>query len=181
MTLAQVQAAVAVVAILIGTWAGLLIGIALLLPKHAAKAEMALELTPWRSFLIGLGMLLPIVISVVLIGSPVGALKVVGFLALLGLTGAISLGASGLALLMGRRIGEMSGAKTSFGALVRGSLVFSMAMGFPYIGWFLFLPVSLVISLGAGVTALFTYRQNAFPPVTPNRSDYDILGGQGVA
>jgi hypothetical protein len=124
------------------------------------------------------------VISFGLLYSPIGLLKLVGFLATLALTGVISLGASGLALLMGRRIGEMSGAKTSFGALVRGSLIFSFAIGFPYVGWFFFLPVSLVISLGAGVMSLLPNRQRAFPPVAPNRPNnrpnYDVLEGQGV-
>lgn len=50
MTLAQVQAAVAVVVALIGTWAGLLMAVALLLPDKADRAEAALETNSKRCF-----------------------------------------------------------------------------------------------------------------------------------
>jgi hypothetical protein len=166
MTLAQVQAAVAIVAALIGTWTGLLIAVALSLPKQTGMAEYALETAPRRCFLSGLGMTVLFIISIRFLQAPPPGAKLVGIGLLLALGVVLTIGAAGLAQLLGRRIGEMSGARTSFGTLVRGSLVYSLAMGFPLIGWYLFLPLSAVCALGAGAVALWPRRRPA--PLTPN-------------
>lgn len=168
MTLAQVQAAVAVVVALGLTWAGLLVAVSLLLPAHTEKAERTLEATPKRSFWHGLGVLLVAALALVALNIPNPLVKLVGFLMLLAFGCVLTIGAAGMAQLMGRRIGEMSGAKTSFGALVRGSLVFSAAVFFPLIGWYVFTPIASVCSLGAGFAALRSARRVATPPVTPS-------------
>ena len=54
-----------------------------------------------------------------------------GFLIITGLTCLLTLGGAGMAQLMGKRISEMSGAKTTFGALVRGSIAYSVGVFFP--------------------------------------------------
>lgn len=180
MTLAQVQAAVALITFLIATWAGLIIAMALLLPKQTGRAELALSDSPVRSLLVGLAMLIPGAISVVMAGSPAGALKLIGFLALIGIGGALAIGSAGVALLMGRRISEMTESRTGFSSLIRGSVVYSLALGFPLIGWFLFMPVSLVMSLGSGTRALWRSSQTVYPPVTPGKPDYDVLERRGA-
>jgi hypothetical protein len=164
--LGTVQAAVAVVVALIATWTGLLITVSLAMPKQTGMAEYALETAPRRCFLSGLGMLLLLLSSFRFLQAPLPGMKLVGILLLLALGAVLTLGAAGLAQLLGRRIGEMSGARTSFGTLVRGSLVYSLAMGFPLIGWYLFLPLSAVCALGAGAVALWSRRRPA--PLTPS-------------
>jgi hypothetical protein len=164
--LGTVQAAVAVVVALIATWTGLLITVALAMPKQAGMAEYALETAPRRCFLSGLGMTALLILSFRFLQAPLPGLKIAGILLLLTLGAVLTIGAAGLAQLLGRRIGEMSGARTSFGTLVRGSLVYSLAMGFPLIGWYLFLPLSAVCALGAGAVALWARRRPA--PLTPN-------------
>ena len=154
MTLAQVQGTFGLIAFLIATWAGLIIAIALLLPKHASRSEISLSETPLKSFFTGLLMLIPGAISLGLLRSPSGGAKLLGFLALSGVGAAIAIGAAGLATLMGRRISEMAEARSDFGTLVRGSVIYSLALGFPFIGWFVFLPISLVLAMGAGVRGI---------------------------
>lgn len=154
MTLAQVQAAVAVVVALIGTWTGLLMAVALLLPLQTGRAENALLETPKRCFGIGLLMLLVAVLGGVLIQIPNPLAKLAGAVVMLLLGVVLSVGAAGMAQVMGRRMAEMSGARTSFGMLVRGSLCYSLAVFFPYLGWFLFAPIASVCALGAGISAL---------------------------
>lgn len=102
-----------------------------------------------------------------LVSAPVPLLKLLGLLLLLGLSALMTVGATGMAKLMGRRIGEMSGARTSFGFLVRGSFVYSAALGFPLIGWYVFAPISLVCALGAGAAAFRSARRMVLAPPAP--------------
>ena len=180
MTLAQVQAVVALITFLIATWAGLIIAVALLLPKQTSRAEVELSDSPVRSFFVGTTMLAPTIVGSIMLRSPSGGVKLLGFAALICIGAALAIGASGVALLMGRRISEMSAARTGFGGLVRGSVVYSLALGFPLIGWFAFLPVSLILSLGSGARAVWRSSQTVYPPVNPTRPDYDMLEHRGA-
>ena len=182
MTLAQVQAAMAVVAVLVATWAGMMMAVALLLPKQSKRAGEALNGMPWVCGATGLGLAIMLIIGFVLLQVPAPLIKLIGMALLLGLGGLLSIGGAGVALLMGERIGELSGARTSFTALVRGSVVYSLAVGFPFIGWFLFAPLSLLFAMGAGVVALWPSRAIATPPMTPPapRPDYDLMERRGA-
>lgn len=154
MTLAQVQIGVAFVVTMIATWAGLLMAVALLFPQHAGRAEYSLETEPKKCMLSGLAMIGLFVLAIVLLNVPNPLVKLAGFLLTLAVLGLLVVGSAGLSHLLGRRIAEMSGAKTSFGCLVRGSLLFSLALGFPYVGWFLFAPLTALFTAGAGFLAL---------------------------
>jgi len=176
MSLAYVQAAAATVIYLIATWAGLMISMALLLPKQASKAEATLEKSPGRTFGVGIGMALILGISLLILNIPNPLAKLVGFLLLFGLGGLLAVGASGIAYLLGKRIGALSGEQTSFGTLMRGSIAYSLAGGFPIIGWWLFTPLTLLFALGAGTLAVLPDREVALPPIGPGqKSDYDVL------
>ncbi len=182
MTQAQVQAAMAFVVLLIATWAGTMMAVALWLPKQSKRASEALNGMPWVCGATGLGLAILLVIGIVLLGVPAPILKLAGIVLLLGLGALLSLGGAGIALLMGERISDLSGARTSFTALVRGSVVYSLAVGFPFIGWFLFAPLSIIFAMGAGVMALLPARQAAVPPMTPpaQRPDYDLMEHRGA-
>ncbi len=180
MTLAQVQAVVALVAFLIATWAGLIIAVALLLPKQTSRAEIELSESPIRCFGVGLLMLIPLLIAGGILHIPSGGAKLLGFLGLIAIGAALAVGSSGVALLMGRRISEMTDARSGFGGLVRGSVVYSLALGFPLIGWFGFLPVSLVLSLGAGMRAVIRSSAPVHPPISPSGPEYDVLDRRGA-
>src|SRR5579862_3302474 len=154
MTLAQVQAFVAAFLGLVASLTGLLTTVAVLMPAHAARAHRALDEAPKRTFFHGLGMVAAVVVAFVLLNIPNPLIKFAGFCLLLVLTAIATLGGAGLAQLMGQRIGEMSGARTSFGFLVRGSLAYSLGVACPYIGWLILGPLSLICILGAGVASL---------------------------
>jgi hypothetical protein len=156
MTLAQVQAFVAGVFALIASWASLMMAVSLLLPAHSRRAEQALISSAKRCFLYGVGMVLLFIVAIALVRIPNPLIRLIGLCILLGLGATMAIGAAGLAQLMGRRIGALSGAKTSFGALVQGSLIFSFALLFPLIGWWVFAPLAGILSLGAGVTGLLS-------------------------
>src|SRR5438067_13787788 len=83
MSLGQVQATVAFVLGMIGTWTGLLVSLAFLLPRQTRKAEETLSNTPWLCFGGGLGLGVLLVIALFLINLPLPPLKLIGFILLL--------------------------------------------------------------------------------------------------
>lgn len=163
MTLALVQATVGIMLTLIATWTGLLVSVAFLLPRAAAKSEHLLASEPWKCFFRGLGVALLLVLGLVAAGAGPPIIKLIGFGLLLFVGAIIAVGCSGVAQTIGRR-GEPQSAAPSFGMLVRGSLVYSLALGFPFVGWLVFAPLALVTAAGAGVIALLPEPHSAFTP-----------------
>ena len=163
MSLAQVQATVALFVALMISLTGLLTSVAILLPAHSQRAEAELEQSPKRCLYVGLATLLAFAFGIVLLNLPNPLLKLMGFALITAISGVVTVGGAGMAQLMGKRISEMSGAKTTFGALVRGSVAYSVAVFFPYIGWFVLAPISIVCALGAGVRAMRSPRPLSVP------------------
>ena len=178
MTLAQVQAVVALISALILSWAALLMAVALTLPEQTARAEAALMDRPKRCFAVGFGMAILLIIT--LISFRVPPLILPALLGSLSIGAVLVVGAAGLAKLMGTRIAKMSGWEGhSFGNLVKGSLVYSVAMLFPLIGWYLFLPISMLGAMGAGVLALWPRRKTM--PAVPPRVEVPAMDFSGMA
>ena len=181
MTLALVQATVAIILTMVATWTGLLVSVAFLLPRTAFRSEQLIGSEPWKCFFIGLGIALVLVIGMVAASAGFPIVKLFG-LGLIMLTGAlIAIGSAGVAQTIGKR-GEPDGVAPTFGMLVRGSLVYSLALGFPLLGWFVFAPLALALSAGAGVMALVPQRHTIYTPpnVPPSPSDYDLSGRTGI-
>ena len=173
MTLAQVQAVVALIAALILSWAALLMAVALTLPEQTNRAEDILETQPKKCFGVGLGMAVALIAGLFTLRIP--GVQLFGILFLLTLAAVFVVGAAGLAKLMGSRIAELSGWKgNSFSNLAKGSLVYSAAMLFPLIGWYLFLPLSMLGAMGAGLLAVWPKRKTA--PIAPlsNQPTMDV-------
>ena len=181
MTLALVQAIVAIMLTMIATWTGLLVSVAFLLPRAAARSEQLIAAAPWKCFFRGLlvAAVLAIGLIIVSVGPPLIKIFGMGVLMLVGAL--IAVGSAGVAQTIGKR-GEPDGSEPTFGMLVRGSLVYSLALGFPFVGWFVFSPIALVTAAGAGVMALMPERRNAYtPPAAPaGPNDYDIGGRTGA-
>ena len=155
MSLAWVQAIVALFVSMMVSLTGLLTATAVLLPVHTKKAERALERTTTKCLFGGIGLLFVFFIGIAMLPSPFPLAKLMGFLIITGIASLLALGGAGMAQLMGNRISEMSGAKTTFGALLRGSIAYSVGVFFPFIGWFVLAPLSILCALGAGVSAIW--------------------------
>jgi cadmium resistance protein CadD (predicted permease) len=180
MTVAYVQAIVATVLALVGTWTGLVIAVALLLPRQTERATNALTRSPGACFGGGLLVGVALLFMFVLVHIPLQPVKLVGGMGALLLGAVLSIGAAGTARLMGQRIGDMADASSPFANLVRGSVVYSVAMGFPFIGWLIFLPFAVVFGLGAGAAAMLPSRQATTPPYIPGKPEFDITERQGA-
>lgn len=181
MTLALVQAIVAWILLLITTWTGLLITIAFLIPEQTNRAETSLRNSTRRCFLTGLPIAVLMVVGVLLLSAGPGALKFLGVL-LLGFAGLIlTIGAAGMAQIIGMR-SDLESEKPSFPILLRGSLALSLAIGFPLIGWVIFAPIALIFAMGAGVAAIIPVRRSVYtPPNSPPTSpEFDFSNRQGA-
>ena len=179
MTLALVQALVAIVRTMIATWTGLLVSTAFLLPGSTSRAEQLLTRAPWWCVLRGLGMALLLVIGLAAAGAGPFVVKLFGFGILVFVGAIMAVGSAGLVQTIGRR-GAPEGTAPTFNMLVRGSLVFSLALGFPVVGWFVFAPIALILAAGAGIVAVVPQQGAAYSPPAPPTNEYDLSARTGA-
>ena len=146
---------------------GLLVAWALLVPATVERARVRLHDTPGRCVWFGSAVLVAALIPIArLIGLRAGLLQFGGWLGLCVLLACASLGAAGIAALMGERLRAAGLAVSAPGALVRGAVALELAAICPLIGWFLVIPLTTVGALGAAGFALLHWapRTVAAPP-----------------
>jgi len=143
----------------------------LMFPRLVGRASGRLEHTPWRCLAMGGGLALPLGIVVgMLLSMPYGAVQFLGGTLLFGSLALASLGASGLADLMGRRLTNKVGPGGSLLAgFLRGAVALELASAFPGIGWFLVIPLGTVAAFGAATFAVLGWMpgRNRAPAVEP--------------
>lgn len=131
----------------------------LLFPQSVDQARTRLAATPWRC--LGMGVVASFVFGIplaMLFAVPFGAVKFVAAMLLFGGLALASVGAAGLASEMGDRLARTSEGKLApAGALVRGALALELAAAFPFIGWFLVIPLVTLAGLGAACFALLRW------------------------
>jgi len=153
---------------------GLLTAWWLLFPATVERARLRLDHSPWSCFWLGgVATALLVVPIVVLLALPIGPAKLAGWgLIFLALTFA-SLGAAGLAAKMALRLqarGENSAVTAGVvtpGAFARAAIALELAAAFPVVGWFIFIPLAIVTSLGATVFALLRWVPARAPEAAP--------------
>lgn len=139
---------------------GLLMACWLLFPGRVGRAQTHLASRPLRSFVVG-------VVMLGIIGLPTLLLFAISlpFTTFLG-AGLIvvalafsSIGAAGLTGWMAERLAQKSGSGLSdAAAFVRAAIVLELGAAFPIVGWFLFIPFCIIISLGAATQAFIGRR-----------------------
>jgi len=89
-----------------------------------------------------------------------------------------SLGASGMAAMMGRRLLPRSEENTSEAAgFLRGAIALELAAAFPVIGWFLAIPIITLCSLGAAAFAVLGWMPEPKAALdAPTAQDQPALG-----
>jgi len=65
-----------------------------------------------------------------------------------------SLGAAGIALLMGERIDALNQHSSGLANILRGAVIYQLACLFPLIGWFVFWPIASITVTGAAIFGL---------------------------
>jgi hypothetical protein len=148
----------------------------LLFPGLVDKASQRVSATPWGS--LGLGTLTVIVAAVpigILLALPFGPAKFLGGVLLLGLLTFASIGAAGIASAMAHVLRSRMGDEGSpLGAFVRGALALELAAAFPFLGWFFFIPLTILASLGSATFALLGWGR-ARPGETTDQMEGTLL------
>lgn len=136
----------------------LIIAVNLLMPRITKRAQARLSQTFGKSFALGLpisGVLLLWVVITSQIGN--GLIQATAFIvAIIGM-GLATIGASGMARLLGERIGNRSSPHSEMHNLVRGSVVYLLACLTPIVGWFLFVPIASIAIVGAATFGLLNW------------------------
>jgi hypothetical protein len=138
---------------------GLLAAWWLLFPGTVERSRLRLEGTPWRCFWLGgIALAAASIPIAILLALPFGPSKLFGSLAISALLAVASLGAAGLAALMGARLAAHTGSGLSpAAAFLRGALALELAAAFPVIGWLIVIPLAIVTALGAAAFALLRW------------------------
>lgn len=152
--------------------AALLGAISLLLPGPVGRSRSALEAAPGRAFVLGLvNLVFFLALATLLVqasqaaGPIFGAL--LGVLAVIILAGLVALAALGLAGLVTLVRERMNQPVSPLVGMLRAAMLLEVAAVTPFIGWWLFTPAVLVISLGAGILSVVRRAPAAPAPLAP--------------
>ena len=156
----------------------------LLFPGPAGRAEARLAHTPGRTFSFGLLLTLIVAVLVLVLANgplPGANLAAVGLVIITLAVAAV--GAAGLTNWMAQRLSAQSKAGLSpAAAFIRAVVVLELAAAFPIIGWFLFIPLCLILCLGAAGLALLRHDPRRQPaPVGEPLVVGQAAGGGDVA
>ena len=136
----------------------------LLFPAAVDRARLRIQYTPGKSFWLGLAVLVAFLIPIlILLNLPSGFMKFLGFVAIGVMLILSSIGAAGLASRFADKLNRL-GSFSAIGAFVRGAVIIELASILPIVGWFIFLPIATVTSLGAAAFALLNWAPKTVAP-----------------
>jgi hypothetical protein len=135
---------------------GFLTTVWLLFPANVQRASWRIEHTPWRCFITGSAALIFVMFPIgILVSLPGGPAKFLGWSLAVIVLALSSLGAAGLAGYMGEGMRKHTHpTSTPLNVFLRGAIALELAAAFPLIGWFIVIPITTIICLGATVFAL---------------------------
>lgn len=131
------------------------------------KADCSVTL--FKPFLVGLPLTIAAVFAVAFLSKlpqPVGGISSLALICLF-ITYAGS-GVAGLATVIGERLPSPADALCPWKATIRGGIVLELSYILPFLGWFVLLPISIVI--GAGATTRAVIKTHRRKPKNENRS-----------
>ncbi|PID84981.1 MAG: hypothetical protein CSA11_07895 [Chloroflexi bacterium] len=135
------------------TLISLLVAVTYLWPQRSNQASQALDKSPGRSFIIGFVNLLFFGILATFLLQQEEFAGLLALILILILAGIAGLGMGGFLLLLTTRIFPQ--AEDLWKARLKTAVLLILALSAPILGWFIFTPLLLILSLGAGITALF--------------------------
>lgn len=131
------------------------VAIMLLLPNATARARSAAEETPGRSIFSGILLLSTLgFLGLAMLAAANPLVKLAGWILTLTLLGIAAVGTAGISQAAGGRIRQFEPEMSAYPAMVRGAAYVVGATMLPILGWFLFAPLLLAASLGAGWKAM---------------------------
>ena|ERR1044071_3314242 len=170
MTMADIIAVIGGLIIISIGFPALLMIITLIFPQPVARASSSIEKRPIRTILRGLFTFISLlIIASILLKLPLGLFKFFGLnVVLFGLSLAM-LGGAGLINQLASRYQALSGSQQSAVNLFCSALFLEFATALPLVGWFVMLPVSFLLMLGAGCECLLPRAASKpQPEIIPN-------------
>jgi hypothetical protein len=138
------------------SYPGLMASLNLMLPKVTDSAYQRLAGTPGKSFMLGLPVAAAFALWIAITANiGVGPVQALAFIAALIWMTLGALGGAAMCRLLGERISEWNQSGTAIGNIVRGAIIYELAFMFPILGWFVVLPISSIVVLGAAIFGLF--------------------------
>src|SRR5713226_10242856 len=126
-----------------------------LFPDFVDRCRQRIKTAPFRQFLLGLALTVPIgAAGFAMLNAPNPKLKFPGAALLLLLVLGGLVGSAGLAAQIGSGLANPSDPAQPWRRVLRGGMVLGLTFILPVIGWFLILPVSLIIGVGAVLRSL---------------------------
>jgi hypothetical protein len=133
---------------------------AALCPDFVQRNVSAIEHGFLKSFLIGI----PVVVASVILTGIIGKLpasfgQIGGILTFSLVMLFAQAGVAGVATLVGRRLKSPVDVERPWKATLRGGIVLVLSYLLPIVGWFLILPVSIIVGAGSSMRAIFPARK----------------------
>lgn len=155
MTLADVLAVAAGLAIACAGFASLSVILAVLFPGAVARARHRAEARPGLS--VGLGALYAFASAIAgsaFLKAPAPPLRGGAILVFLAAATLAVLGGAGLSGALGQRSRGSAAAPAGIRDMLRGALLLESAALLPLVGWFVVLPAAILLALGAGIMTI---------------------------
>jgi hypothetical protein len=143
-------------------------------PEAVASATERCSKRLWSSFLVGLPITtMMIVVTVILFNvlGPLGKIAGLGVVCLYMLQA--HTGVAGLASAIGRRLSAPYDEERPWRSTLRGGVVLELAYLLPFLGWFVILPVSIIIGSGAANLGLLSRLKQAVFATGPMLNESD--------
>lgn len=148
------------------TLPGLLVLLNLVIPKVTERVQTRLVQTPGRSFVLGVAVTAALLLWIAITSQiNFGPIQATAFIAAVLGMGIGTIGAAGMARLLGQRLAAVAGPSSELTSLLRGAVVYELACLFPIVGWFLFAPIVGVMLVGAAVFGLLGWLPRPRPIV----------------
>lgn len=161
MTIGDILAVIAAVALAGASWAATLIGTALLFPSVVDRAALRLSTSGGRC--VGQGVLAVVAMAIVGAILHTGPLRLLSAGLWCGLALTSAVGGAAVIRLMGERIGWLGSEMSPFARLTRAAALYVGAGFVPVAGWFLLTPIAALATVGAGLGALRKPRPLPMP------------------
>ena len=134
----------------------------LIFPQRVERAESQLTDHTGRCLRVGLLATVPTILAVlVLINVAVPFAQVLAVAIALSALAFAALGAAGLTLRMARQLQRRSAELSESAAYLRAAIALELAAAFPFIGWLLVIPFTILYAFGAAILATLPQRQPA--------------------
>src|SRR5258705_13372327 len=135
-----------------------------LFPDFVDRSRQRIKRAPFQQFLLGLALTVPAAAGgIALLNAPSPAFKFPGaaLLMILVLSGLI--GSAGLAAQIGAGLASPADQTQAWRRVLRGGSVLGLTFILPLVGWFLILPVSLIMGVGATLRSMRRSRPQLEP------------------